>query len=138
MSKNHRVFRLNPKNFAIAPMGLSTKRKDYSLDIQRMCRANRLGHQHICDVNGVPLYVAADAEAAEGQGGFRFRGTKAVTAGIGVLFGRGPGGGLVSAPIDMQWLRSHLVWCTAEEADADKGDEIIVVEESDEVADGSA
>lgn len=121
--KGYLVWRLNPEKGLIAPLRLPRTTKNFALDIQRLCRAAQLGHRHICDVDGIPLYVAADAAGEEGQPGFRFRGaSNEITAGIGVLFGMGENGGLISAPVDRKWLDRHVVWATPQEADADPED----------------
>lgn len=119
-STHYRVWRLDPHKKAIAPLMLSRKKKDFALTIQRMCRAAQLGHAFLIDVDGVKLCVASDAQAEEGQPGFRFTGTSTVTAGIGVLFGQGAGGGLVAAPVDRAWIDRHLVWTSPAETDADE------------------
>lgn len=121
MAKTYRIWRLDPGKRAIAPLALDAKQKDFALTIQRMCRAEQLGHQFLVDVDGVKLCVASDARAEEGQPGFRFRGMKPVTAGIGVLFGSEKGG-LIGAPVDRAWIDRHLVWTSPEETDADEVD----------------
>ena len=117
--KGYLVWRLNPNGKLIAPLRLSESTKNFALDIQRLCRAGQLGHRHVCDVDGIPLYVASDAAAQEGLPGFRFRGAAVeITAGIGVLFGLGKGGGLISAPVSKEWIKQHVVWATPAETDA--------------------
>lgn len=110
--------------------------------IQRMLKAKQLGWFELCRIEAVrlmgtrqrengrgtetfdagpmPLIVAGDALAEEGTPGFRFRGIGKSTAGYGLLFGQGPGGGMVNCPVDAEWLERHLVWLTPEEAEADE------------------
>jgi hypothetical protein len=116
--KTYRIWRLDPAKRAIAPLALDGKQRDFALTLQRLCRANQLGHSFLVDFDGVRLCVASDARAEEGLPGFRFRGAKPVTAGIGVLFGQGENGGLVGAPIDRAWIDRHLVWTSPAETDA--------------------
>lgn len=117
--KTYRIWRIDPAKKAIAPLMLDAGQRNFALTLQRMCRAGQLGHNFVADVGDVRLCVASDAQAEEGQPGFRFRGTKPVTAGIGVLFGQGAGGGLVAAPVDREWIDRHLVWTSPAETDAD-------------------
>ena len=124
----YRVWRLDPHRKAIAALPLDAGQKNFALTIQRLCRAGALGHTHLVDVDGVKLFVASDAQAEEGQPGFRFRGLKPVTAGIGVLFGQGRNAGLIAAPVDREWIDRHLEWTSPAETDADEAEEGEVVE----------
>jgi len=133
--KAYRIWRIDPAKKAIAPLALDASKKDFALTIQRLCRASALGHRALCDIEGVKLCVAADAQADEGQPGFRFRGVEGVTAGIGVLFGQGQGGGLVAAPVDKNWIARHLVWTDPAETDEDSADDVAVMNIVEEVAD---
>lgn len=109
--------------------------------IQRLLKAKQLGWFELCRIDAIhqighrqradglgmetydggptPLMVAADASPEENHPGFRFRGIGQATAGHGLLFGRGLGGGMVNCPVDKDWLTRHLIWLTAEEAAAD-------------------
>lgn len=121
--KSYLIWRINPENKAIAPLLLDANKPDFALAIQRYCRASSLGHREVCMVDDVPLIVACDAQAEEGQPGFRFRGSGIeATAGIGVLFGQGKHGGLCAAPVKRDWIERHIVWTTPEETDADPAD----------------
>ena len=115
--KSYRVWRLDPAKQAIAPLLLDAKQRDFALTMQRMCRASQLGHTFLAEVDGVRLFVASDAQAEEGICGFRFRGCKPITAGIGVLFGQGDSQGLIEAPVDRRWIDRHLVWTSPSETD---------------------
>lgn len=118
--KTYRVWRLDPARKTIASLLLNGNQRDFALTFQRFCRARQLGHNFIVDIGGVKLCVAGDAQAEEGLPGFRFRGARPMTAGIGVLFGQGEGGGLVAAPVDRAWIDRHLVWTSPAETDADE------------------
>lgn len=124
MSKQgYLIWRINPEKKAIAPLLLDQKKKNFAIDIQRFCRAAVLGHKIVCKINDVSLALAADAQADEGQPGFRFKGIEGEpTAGIGVLFGVGEGGGLIASPANRAWIERHIVWTTPEETDADPAD----------------
>ena len=126
--KGYLIWRINPVSRTIAPLRLDKWRKNFALDIQRICKASHLGHMKVCDVDEKPLMLAADARAEEGQPGFRFKGCSPdVTAGIGVLFGMGEKGGLVGVPVNREWVLQHIVWVDAEEADADRPGEPEVI-----------
>ena len=117
------VWRINPDNKTIAPMLLDATKKDFALVLQRMIRATALGHRHLLDVDNTRLLVAADAEATDTICGWRIRGTSETTAGIGVLFGQGPNGGLIAAPVDRKWIERHIVWTSPEETGQDEGED---------------
>jgi hypothetical protein len=118
---NYRIWRIDPHRRAIAPLLLDAKKKDFGLEIQRMIRADVLGHIILGDINGVSLAVAGDASAEKGQPGFQLTGFGEPTSGIGVLFGS-INGGLTEAPITREWLDLHLVWTDADETDAEEAD----------------
>jgi len=138
--KTYRIWRIDPVKKAIAPLLLDASKRDYALHLQRLVRAEQLGHRMLVDIGGTKLCVAADARAEEGQVGWRLRGVKGITASIGVLFGQGSTGGLISAPCDREWIDRHLVWTSPEEtddADADDVDGTLVMVSDEEPDDGA-
>jgi hypothetical protein len=116
----YRIVRIDPFNQKIAVLALPETTKNYFRPLQRMTRAKTLGHQRVCEIEAVPLLVAAEAAVGEELPGFRFRGCKAVTAGIGVLFGKGVNGGFTGSPADKDWVERHIVWMTAAAVDAEE------------------
>jgi hypothetical protein len=147
-----RAIKIDPFRRHYTPILLSGA--NFVKPIQRILQARQLGWQELCRIDAVrlmgtrprangigtenydagpmPLLVAADAIASEGQPGFRFRGIGRATAGYGLMFGQGIGGGMVNCPVTSEWLRAHIVWLTPEEAEADDGgDETVEAEGSD-------
>lgn len=110
------VIRIDPAKRTIATLSLDEKAKNFVKPIQRMAKAKQLGHRQLCEMGGTPLMVATNAAAEEGQPGFRFYGVNSVTAGIGVLFGRGQAG-LVSCPVTKAWVEQRIIWTDVAETD---------------------
>jgi hypothetical protein len=144
MPRQIRVIRVDPVKQHFTPMLIEGGR-DLARPIQRAIRAQQLGWRELCrieetrlmgvrdkadgrgtetfDAGPTPLIVAADAMAEMGTPGFRMRGQSESTAGISVLFGQGPGGGMIDCPVDVEWMNRHLVWLTGTEADTDAAGE---------------
>jgi hypothetical protein len=69
------------------------------------------------DAGPTPLIAAGLLDADEGLPTWRLRGTDD-HAGIGLLFGRGNGGGMVDVPVSVEWIEKRILW-GAEAAEAD-------------------
>ena len=121
----YKLFRIDPFKKRIGVLNFSADTPNFALSLQRFTRANRLGHQKLCDVDGKPLMVAADAESDDGLPGFRMRGSNVKTAGLAVLFGTPPeGGGLLPCPVDQEWVERHIVWLTPKECEDEPETEV--------------
>lgn len=139
MPRSIRVIKIDPFKKTYVTMLISGG-NSLVRPVQRTIRAKQLGWREICsiedtrligtrpksdgpgaetyDAGPTPLIVTCDAQAEEGQPGWRMRGGPA-TAGMALLFGKGIGGGMIDCPVDAEWLKRHLVWLTAEETDAE-------------------
>lgn len=135
-----RAIKIDPFRKHFTPILL--KGNNLARPIQRVLKARQLGWMELCRIDAIhqighrqradglgtetydggptPLMIAAEASPEEDHVGFRFRGIGKATAGYGLLFGQGLGGGMVNCPVDTEWLERHLVWLTAEEAAADE------------------
>ena len=108
------IIRIDPEKRAFTAMHFEGGRS-FVRPVCKILRCKRLGHKYVCDVDGIRLYVAADAEAATDLPGFRFRGSSDSTAGLAILFGQGPNGGMVDSPADIEWVRRRLIWLEAKD-----------------------
>lgn len=142
MPRSIRVIKIDPVKKTYVAMMLEGG-NSLVRPVQRTIRAKQLGWREVCtiletrlmgvrakesgigtetyDAGPTPLIVTCDAQAEEGQAGWRMRGGPAV-AGMALLFGKGLGGGMIDCPVGTDWLDRHLVWLTPEETDADEGE----------------
>lgn len=143
-----RVLKIDPFRRHYTPLLLSGA--NLLKPVQRQVQAKQLGWFELCridshrlmgtrpsadgrtnetyDAGPMPLIVAADAIADDGVPGFRFRGIGRTTVGHALLFGQGVGGAMTNCPVGTEWLERHLIWMTAEEADAETDETIAPVE----------
>lgn len=69
----------------------------------------RAGHTITIDAGPTPLIMAGLLDASEDLPTWRLRGTED-QAGIGILFGRGVGEGMVDVPVSVEWVEKRIVW----------------------------
>lgn len=121
MAKSVIVIRIDPAAEAIAKLALHAPRNPNIVlrNVQRMVRAPVVQAREIVDMQPVPLMLAVGMDIAETMLGFRLPGMDEI-AGIGILFGRGPNGGMVDVPVDVDWVRKRISWteCIYESEDA--------------------
>lgn len=107
------IIRIDPDNRTIARMTMRAG-KNAVPEVRRILRAKTVGHYELADMAqgdavSTPLMVAAGTEVSEDMRGWRLKGG-VDTAGIGMLFGKGPGGGMVNVPVDPAWVERMIVW----------------------------
>lgn len=128
------VIRIDPAKRTIARLKKKFGR-DATGDVRRLLRGAArapLGHRILLDIDekrlksSVPdmknagktievdagptsLIAAGLLEVEEGKPTWRLRGTDD-HAGIGLLFGKGLGGGMVDVPVSVEWVRSRIIW----------------------------
>lgn len=77
----------------------------------------RAGRTITVDAGPTPLIMAGLLDASEELPTWRLRGTED-QAGIGILFGRGVGEGMVDVPVSVEWVKKRIVWGDQTEEDA--------------------
>lgn len=65
------------------------------------------------DAGPTPLVAAGVLNSDEAIAKWRLKGC-AEHSGIGLLFGKGVGGGMVDVPVDVDWVRARIVWTEGE------------------------
>lgn len=65
------------------------------------------------DAGPTPLVAAGVLNADEAIAKWHLKGCEQ-HAGIGLLFGKGIGGGMVDVPVDVAWVRARIVWLPGE------------------------
>lgn len=124
------IIRIDPdkRTFARIPFRCG---KNAVPEVKRVLRAKTVGHYELCPIGkialkpgdpvSIPLMVAAGLDVEKDQRGWRLKGGSD-TAGIGMLFGKGEGGGMVDCPVDVAWVEKMIVWLNAEDVEG-AGDE---------------
>ncbi|MBX9816162.1 MAG: hypothetical protein K2X76_15800 [Sphingomonas sp.] len=116
------LIRIDPVSRTIVPMKLRIGR-DATRKMRQMLGAKtgeQIGWHQLIDVEltsakdgkpeaSVPLIAAGLLDRDEGAPTWRLRGL-AEHSGIGMLFGRGPGGGMVSVPVNKDWVEKRIIW----------------------------
>ncbi len=114
------VIKIDPDRRTVVKM-LMRCGHDATPAVRRMLKVQDVGHYELTRIQKqhveIPLIVAAGTEVCEEMRGWRLRGGED-TAGIGLLFGKGPGGGMVSVPVDIAWVEREIVWLDGEQKDA--------------------
>lgn len=124
MAKSIIIVRIDPSNRSITRLKMVCKRNAMP-EVRRILRAHpgeEIGWHRLLDIEPpddvlaapVPLIAAGLIDASEDMLGWRLRGC-AGHAGIGILFGQGPGGGMIDVPVDTNWVARRIVW-SADEA----------------------
>lgn len=113
--RNIAIIRIDPFRKTVARLLMRVSDRHSVREASRICRAPRVGHHHLLDVEGVPLMAAGglDLDFDENMRGWRLKGSQS-TAGYSFLFGRGPSGGMVPVPVDVDWVRQRIVWVEKE------------------------
>lgn len=109
-----RVLRIDPVNKTIAAMMLKVGTKNANPELRRICRAREIGWREIMTVEGQVLCSAAALEVEPSVGAWRFRGSDD-TAGISILFTRGPGNGMMDCLQTVDWVRDRIEWVAGED-----------------------
>lgn len=106
------IIRIDPTKRTIAMRQLRCG-KNAVPEVRKIVKARDLGHkrvsQMIVDGETVPIIVAVGLNLPDEAPTWRIRGSED-TAGIGMLFGQGPGGGMVDVPVDVEWAKKMVVW----------------------------
>lgn len=145
MSKTIVIIRIDPAARSVARMRMECGR-DATREVRRVLRAKSgqgIGWHRLIDVEEkrlikfipdpadsmlkvkidagpTPLVAAGLFQLDPDLPGWRLRGCEG-HAGIGILFGKGLGGGMVDVPVDVAWVERRIVWTTAEEGEAGHG-----------------
>lgn len=106
------LIRVEPVTRTIVPMRLRIGR-DATRKMRQMLGAKsneQIGWRQLLDVENVPLIAAGLLDREDGVPTWRLQGASEDHSGIGMLFGRGPGGGMVDAPVSREWVERRIVW----------------------------
>lgn len=110
--KEIKIIRVDPEKRTIAMRKMRCGKTAVS-EVRRIVKAKDLGHkrisQMIVDGAEVPIIVAVGINLPDSAKEWRIRGSE-FTAGIGILFGQGPGGGMVDVPVDVDWATKMIIW----------------------------
>jgi hypothetical protein len=132
------IIRIEPETQAIAKMRMRCG-KNAVPEVRRILRAGRaqnIGSHQLIDVEEkrlvtkaqhpqfigmtvdvdagpTPLVAAGVLNADESIAKWHLKGCEE-HAGIGLLFGKGIGGGMVDVPVDVAWVRARIVWTPGE------------------------
>ena len=111
------IIRIDPDKRTIARISFKCGRNAVH-EVKRILRAKTVGHYELTRVvlsaEEAPLIVAAGLDVDKEQRGWRLKGGEN-TAGVGMLFGKGPGGGMVDVPVDVAWVERMIVWLDGED-----------------------
>lgn len=114
------VIRIDPVKRAVARLMLHAPRSPAMVlrNVKRLARAKVVQAREIVAMDPVPLMLAAGMDIDETMPGWAMPGLDD-TAGIGILFGRGPGGGMTDVPVSIDWVRKRVRWvdCPFEDED---------------------
>jgi hypothetical protein len=114
MSNTITIIRIDPNGRKIAAM-LFKCGKNAVPEVRRVLRAVKVGHYQAAVIGkpeaegGIPLMVAGGLDMPDEAPAWRLRGAQD-TAGIGMLFGKGPNGGMIDVPVDVAWVEREIVW----------------------------
>lgn len=115
------IIRIDPTSRAIAKIKLPAGRTPTDQHAKRVVKADKVGMREILQMDGdVKLCVFGGLDLDPPQDGFKFAGTDD-TFGIGFLGGKGPGGGLVDVPVDVDWVKRRIQWTRTEAEASDEG-----------------
>ena len=106
------MIRIDPKTQAIAKIRKKVG-KDATKLVRDIVRAREIQAHQLINIGDTALIVAAAVQVEEGTHAWRIRGCED-TAGIGLLFGKGPGGGMIDCPVDIDWVNRRIVWIEPE------------------------
>lgn len=113
MQRQISLLRINPDRRTVAQMRARVS-FDATHFLRRVCRANRIGSHELLEVNDKMLVVVAGLDVDESMRGWKLRFGED-TGGTGVLFGRGPDGGMVDCPVDAKWVLERITWLEGED-----------------------
>ena len=106
------LIRIEPVTRTVVPMKLRIGR-DATRKMRQMLGAkpnDQIGWHQLLDVENVPLIAAGVLGRDDDVPTWRLRGASDDHSGIGMLFGRGPGGGMVDVPVSRDWVERRIVW----------------------------
>lgn len=120
------VLRVNPFNRTIArvPVEMSTVPGSGAAAVARLCRANSVGHHPLdISIDELELMAAGATNLSSATFGWKFDHQEHDTGGIGLIFAKGPGGGMVSLPArcTVEWAMGLIVWTDGIPEDDPKG-----------------
>lgn len=124
------LLRVDPVNRIVASIVFRAG-KNATPEVRRVTRSKRVGWRELLVVDHAPvrrlnakgafemfektpLIVAGGLDVDEAMKGWRIRGGED-TAGIGLLFGQGEGGGMTDCPVDRAWLLDRIEWLEGED-----------------------
>lgn len=112
-----RIIRIDPYKRVVAEMPFMAAGKGTTYrEVARIVRAKTVEPRKLMEVEFTPLIVAAGAREDEEKPMWRLQGCED-TAGIGILFGQGPGDGMIDAPVSREWVLKRIVWSDGETAE---------------------
>lgn len=113
MNQNINIIRINPEKQSVAAMSMRCG-KNAVPEIRRIVRAKEIGWRELIEVNGVVLVTSGGVNLGEDVPGWRILGGED-TAGISILFGKGPGGAMTHVPVDRAWVEKRVRWVAGED-----------------------
>lgn len=117
MKTTIKILRIDPVRQNIVPMTMKCG-KNAAREICRIVRAKRIGSHKLLELeSGVPLVVASGLDVDEAMKGWRLKGSED-TAGVGILFGQGPNGGMIDVPVNVKWVQQRIAWLEGEDVEA--------------------
>lgn len=108
-----RVVRVDPSRKTFAAMTIRIGKNANPL-LRKICRAKEIGWREIMTVNDVVICAAAGLEVEPDVGAWRFKGGDD-TAGVSVLFTRGPGNGMLDFRESLDWVKQRIEWIAGED-----------------------
>lgn len=106
------ILRIDPEKRTIAMRQMRCG-KNAIPEVKRIVKAKditaRRISQVIVDGAEVPICIGVGIGLADEVKTWRVRGGE-FTAGIGIMFGQGPGGGMISVPVDVEWAKKMIIW----------------------------
>lgn len=113
------IIRIDPETRAIAKIKLPAGKTPTDVHAKRVCKAEKVGMREILRMTEeTTLCVFGGLDLEPPQASFRFAGTDD-TMGISFLGGKGPGGGLVDVPVNVEWVRKRIEWTRTEREEED-------------------
>lgn len=115
IKKPVRMMRIDPLKRTVAAITVRIG-KNASPELRRVCRCKSLGWREVTSVGDHVIAVVAPDQVEPEVGAWRLRGGDD-TAGISLLFARGPGQGMTDLPneIDAQWVLDRIEWIDGED-----------------------